>query len=291
MKNENIYKLMEEITNYIPKVFNDETVLRNHLIFMRYFSDFEWFNILAILYQLPNAKNVRTTSAWSKLFRSDLYPKKGQRGIQTFLPIYHNEMCDWKIVKVFDITQMQTTIKPQYASYLQMMVNSIDKKHIVNGEKGWQNQLILNSMKGLKCFKLLNKNELNFAMNCVLTACGDLLGVSIDVISGLSLTCLEINNPFLLYKFIKDIIAKLPEQLQSYVEVMEARDKQKKDIAETLYLLRMNIKENIKYAQNIVNNRLQTVTDGCSAVTVDEENKGLPLNTIISEEEIYKGDL
>lgn len=283
---------MNEITTYIPTIFNEPSLLKKHLSFMRYFSDVEWFNLLAILYQSPNATNVRTTAAWTKLFNKEIFPKKGERGIQTFLPLYKGDTFEWKIVKLFDISQMQTTIRPQYASYLQMMLNTIGMKYLNQGEEGWQKQLILNAMKNLKTYKTLTKAEIKFVMNCVLITCVDLLNISIDDIDKISLTCPKTKNLVMLYKFIKDVIANLPEQLLDYVSVMEAREKFQKEIAEATYISQMNIKQNIKYAQKIANDRLQVITDGGSDISIEDENEiGIPADEDILDEDIFKGDL
>lgn len=291
MDNEKVFKMMDEIIAFIPNVFEDNKKLKKHLSFMRYFSDIEWFNMLAILYQSPDATVVRTTTAWSRVFNKEVFPKRGERGIQIFLPICRSDCIDWKVVKVFDISQIQTAIHPKYASYLQMAINTIGIKYLERGEEGWQNQLILNTMKKQKVYSILTKTELKFTMNCILTTCGDLLGISIDELDNLTLTCPDVTDYMVLYKFIKDIIASLPEQLLDYISVIDARERLHKDIEEAIYISQMNIKQNIRYAQKIYNHRLQLITDGGNDRDESDSGIGIPLNDVVQDEDIFKGDV
>ena len=232
MDNEKVFKMMDEIIGYLPTVFADDKKLKKHLSCMRYWADVEWFNVLSILYQFPNATSIRTTTSWSKTFNKELFPKRSERGIQIFLPIYRGNGIDWKIVKVFDISQMQTFIKPQYASYLQMTINKIQFKYLEEGEDGWQKQLVLNTMKKLSAFRKMPKQEIKIALDCVFVSCGDLLLISVDEINGINLKNLQIKDYAQFYKFIKDTITGLPDQLMKYVEVLDAREKSRKEIAE-----------------------------------------------------------
>ena len=285
-------KMMDEVIRYIPDVFENQQKLKKHLSCMRYWADIEWFNLLSILYQYPNATSVRTTKAWNKTFNKELFPKRSERGIQIFLPIYIGDLIEWKIVKVFDISQMQTFLKPQYTSYLQNTINTINNKYLETGEEGWQKQVILNTMMSLSSFKRLTKEEIKFSLNCVLVSCGDLLGVSIDVINEIDLSHSHINDCTILYKFIKDTIAGLHEEVIKYVEVIEHREKTKKEIAEALMYSKMTIKQKIVKAKSIANNRLQIITDSESQMTIEDENfTGLPAGEIVYDEDIYKGEI
>lgn len=294
MENEKTYKMMDEIVKFIPKIFENEKLLKKHLSCMRYWSDLEWFNILSILYQFPDATNVRTTQAWNKVLNKELYPKRSERGIQIFLPLYRGDTIGWKIVKVFDISQIQTFIKPKLTSYLQLTVNDINIKYLKHGEDGWQKQLILNAMKKTSMFKKLNKAEISYAMNCVIVACGDLLLFKVsDIVD------LDLKNPqnvdfdyVKLYKFIKETITGLPDCLLEYVDTVDAKEKKKKEIAEAIRFSNMNIKQNIKQAQDIVNNRLQPITDNDNQIeNVKDLDIGIPIDEFISDEDIYKGEI
>ena len=54
----------------------------------------------------------------------------------------------------------------------------------------------------------------------------------------------------------------------------------------------MNIRQNINEAKNIANNRLQMVSDSDSQISIENENNtGLPLNDVVTEDDIYKGDI
>lgn len=265
MNEEQMYGYMEELLYQIPNFIKQENVLKKHLLFMRFFADYEWFNIASILYVYPNATNVKTTEAWSRMFSKSLFPKKGQKGIPIMLPLFNrNKILQWKFVKVFDISQMATTIKPVFISPLKEEIEhyGLDKIKLHYGD-GWQNEFFETAIE--EHYFIREHPELKeFVLRCCLFAFGDVVGVSSDDVIQLQLS-IEKENIFDyigLYKCIKDIFSFLPEAFKTLTYQIADREKEKEDIQMVNEFRRMNIKQLKQKALSIVNDRLQYQADG-----------------------------
>lgn len=273
MKEEQMYGYMDELLHQIPNFFKQDT-LKKHLLFMRFFADYEWFNIASILYVYPNATNVKTTEAWSRTFSKQLFPKKGQKGIPIMLPLFDkNKMLKWKFVKVFDISQMATTIKPVFLSPLKEVIEQYGLHKIkLNYGEYWQNKFFETVIKEHYFIKE-HPEQKEFVLHCCLFAFGDVLEISTDTIINLQLSFEEADSfDYIgLYKCIKDIFSFLPEAFKKFNHQATVREKKKEEIQIASEFRKMNIKQLKEKALGIVNDRLQHQADG--GATQEQENE------------------
>lgn len=298
MNEEQLYNYMNEVMKQIPAFLKKEDVLKRHLRFMRYFPDYEWFNIASILYCMPSAINVKSTDAWSSIFGRELYPKMGSKGLISLIPLYSAESeLRWKVVKVFDISQMATKIKPVYSSPLKEIIDRLG----MNGLKchlgdGWQEKFILEAATANDFYN--SHSELQpFIRNAVTFCISDLL--EMDDVSDISLEypdmVEDMEKSILCYKAIKDIINSLTFIFEKIHTEQIVKEQQIAEVQEAMIIHNLNIRERIDRAVMIMNDRLQSQADGSDRDELEKlegteiGDEGIP-NEIPSENMIYMGD-
>lgn len=288
MNEEQIYGYMDELLHQIPTFIKNESILKKHLLFMRFFADYEWFNIASILYVYPNASNVKTTEAWTKTFAKQIYPKKGQKGIPIMLPLFDTEkMLHWKFVKVFDISQLATTIKPVFISPLKSEIDKYGTNKIK--EEYGQQWYVDFLQKGISEHYFMKEHpELNsFLYNCCLFAFEDILNIPNDEPINFTIEQDDELDYIGLYKCMKDVCSLLPEKFKQLNYKATEREKEKEEIQMVAEFTKMNIKQIKAKAMEIVNDRLQHQTD--SEGIQELQNEGIP-NVDVSEYMVYQGE-
>lgn len=271
MNQEQILSHLSELLQFVPQYIAREDVFKKHLLFMRYFPDFEWFNIVSILTAYPEARQVKTTDLWTKVLGKHVFVKKGQKGIPVFVPLYQkDEGLKWKIVKVFDIEQMDTSLKPSFTSPMKTFFDE-HKQSVVQQVYGsdWQKAMIDDFLCELELDEE-TEDVRQFLMNCCLFAFADIFFLSGEAIASLDLSYPSDDERAVeLYKQIKDIIFNLPSFIEEVVFTEEERIREREQINRVTLNFDRSIHERMESAKKKLNNRNQTKADSTDRTVLE----------------------
>lgn len=271
-QDDSIKENIDLILKSCKEILKDNNKLKKHICFMRYNSHIAWFNVLAILYQNINAEKVMTSQKWQETY-GEMWIKKGERAYMVYVPFAtqenHIPKLKWKIVKVFDINQIELKAQKLNESdpVIYDILNEINQKEQYI-EQYWEYQVILNTMKKSHDYNDLkdsNEDLLKPVMNAVLYAYQDIFEKNlplmpqnnIDEITAIKVYKLiaesisgineEFNN-LLAYAFYKEKIALEKEKIEKYNKKISM-------------ISHMSLKERLEYARSVLKNEIETSTE------------------------------
>lgn len=275
METNNNELLLEHINEYIPCVFQKETLFLANLRGFMTFPMYEWFNIVSILYQRENATCVETVKNYSKIIKEEAFPIKGEKGIALFSPFIENDKrLKWKIIKAFDISQMQIQECNKRTNQYDKMIENIENQNLNNCIENWLCETIKNYALtfstdtessqylyqcGLRCYSISQENAKDFTLLKVPSK------YKKDTI------------PF--YKLICDFVRSIPNYIKIQIDTFIFNDNKKMRVKEVLSTMELSIEEQITRAKKILEER-QKQKEGIDSKSYETLN----------ETDVYGGD-
>lgn len=278
-KNEKIRQELTEILHTITPCLENELVFRRHLTFFCLFSDYEWYNIAAILYQRPIATIVKSLENWKQTVDEKFYIRKGERAIRVYIPQYasENRSIVWQDYAVYDIQQSDREWSAKHSSVLEEVLNTLGDAAFDYIEKYyktllWQRLLVQDIIKDnfSEIKDNLSSKEIRFIENAVLTSVGEMLYMNDDDYTDLNMKYVSKNNKrdIGIYIVIKKMISILPNYLLDIVYESYQKEYQQIKLEEALQMQKMSIHERILLAKVAINKKMPNIIGGDN---VDDE--------------------
>lgn len=263
MNEEQILHYLKELEAFFPHIFHQPNRMKKHLQFIRFFPEYEWFNVVSILMCYPNAKCVKSLESWKESCGKEIIPKTGEKGIPIVFPInIRGHHIEWKMIKGYDIEQLhREDIEYKiWDASLKEVIKKSDHEKIKNyflKDENWHRKYIQYTMKAQG---VQEKKDIQFYVeNCCLFAIGELLEMSVEELQGLDMNFpdkkIEIEEAIRLYKVIKKVIASLPIIWSEIVSKQEVKEEEIVRQKELLYLQSQSIKELIQRARLVLDKR------------------------------------
>lgn len=282
--------LMRDLEKHIQHIFEEVSSLKQHLKWMNMYPDMEWFNIAAVLWQKPNAKMVKSITGWRKYFNNvEVYPKQGTRSCVVFVSSFKDDSLVFETKKVFDISQMNTSQKPENISPLKNRVDKLGGNREIEKflSNEWAKILIESVCESYELYRSVNTETKQFVKTCIEHSAPTVFHNPSKLVV---VQNLQLDKSLQLYKMIKEIIEMIPITLIRLFEEASTLEKEKEAVDELEVRTHRNISKRIEHAHRIINNRLITKDEMNSLdELVDDYGGDVPPDAI--NEQIYTEDV
>lgn len=274
---------------FINKIFICPNIMYKHIEFMRCFPDIEWFNIAAILLQKPDAVFVKSKASWDEYCDKNVLIKKSAKAIRTAVPSVVNNLLDFDLIPLFDISDINYTGEVVISSPIKIKVDSYDGVSRINNLFSNINtsfsECLISNISDHPFFLMQKESIQKIIIQYVLKSVESFLDEKITVES-----IEEIENPLEVYHFIYECISLIPNFIDEALSSIVYREQELKS-KEALYKTAMrSIQIRKDAACKKVNNRV--LNTGKEIITIPEydeiqlDEEGIPFAT---EREVYGG--